>query len=507
MALSWRPCSSTPRTSRTSRATALAVVAAALVGLTAARPSAALTKNPLKILSPAVVPLTSPEIPNSLRGQYLWMGYPSMPAGWPGSDVYYRDQTYWGRLEPSRAAYSFAPLDDLLARAQAGGGTGGFRVMSYCPGCWMESRTDWPTVVPDWMPLQPGLTRRVPDWNSETFLSAWEQLMAALGQRYGNDPRLGWVDVGGYGKYGEWWIDTTGEGVPITDANRKRMVAAVVKAFPTKWVLINTMTDTTFTRWVLDTYPKTGMRTDGLGAPNMYSMIPVSPELQSYWKTRPIVTEWATTGDPVAGRDQVGQWHISTTSSANRVGGVEHRGAIVQAKLADCDLGCIDPIDLVVSKPVHVRRCQPWDVAIDPVVGFAAAGSVTRAHASELAEASHTPISANLEGPGQVGRDTGSRQAQHNLAPHCRESIFGGHDLGAAGGDDLVDADDAVVEEVRDPPLLLDRWDMDPQVLEPVRADVLDVGTRRHCCNLTRRMGVTCPPREESPIRDATPRP
>ena len=31
--------------------------------------------------------------------------------------------------------------------------------------------------------------------------------MAALGARYANDKRLGSVDVGGYGKYGEWWVD------------------------------------------------------------------------------------------------------------------------------------------------------------------------------------------------------------------------------------------------------------------------------------------------------------
>lgn len=270
-------------------------------------------------LTPTIQPLSNPEIPNSLRGQYSWMGYATQPAAWPATDVYYRDQVYWGRIERTRGTYSFSSFDTLLTAAGNLKGKAGFRVMAYCPGCWMDARTDkdaWPAVVPAWMPVQPGLSRRVPDWNNETFLSSWEALMAELGRRYNSDPRLGYVDVGGYGKYGEWWVDNT-EGTPITDANRKRMVTAVVRAFPSKWVLINTMTDTTFTRWVLDSFSNTGMRTDSLGAPNMYSTIPISPELQNYWKTRPIFTEWATTGDPVAGKAQVPQWHISTTSSQN----------------------------------------------------------------------------------------------------------------------------------------------------------------------------------------------
>mgnify|MGYP000721056614 CR=1 FL=1 len=60
---------------------------------------------------------------------------------------------------------------------------------------------------------------------SDPFIVKGEALWAELGRRYANDPRLGYVDVGGYGKYGEWWVD--GAAVHITDANGLRMIKAV----------------------------------------------------------------------------------------------------------------------------------------------------------------------------------------------------------------------------------------------------------------------------------------
>ncbi len=96
-----------------------------------------------------------------------------------------------GRLRPRG-------FDKGLAAAQQRGGRFGFRVLAYCPDCWFDDAT------PSFVPLQPGTD--IPDWNSEAFLSGWERLMAELGSRYDDDPRMGWVDVGGYGSWGEWHV-------------------------------------------------------------------------------------------------------------------------------------------------------------------------------------------------------------------------------------------------------------------------------------------------------------
>ena len=114
----------------------------------------------------------------------------------------------------------------------------------------MELRADrasFPPVTPPYLPVQPGTATwydpdgaagpidrvdisAAPDWNNETFLARWEALWAELGKRYANDPRLGYVDVGGYGKYGEWWVD--GAALHITDANGLRMIKAVASGLP-----------------------------------------------------------------------------------------------------------------------------------------------------------------------------------------------------------------------------------------------------------------------------------
>ena len=99
--------------------------------------------------------------------------------------------------------------------------------MAYCPGCWMNTRADFPAVTPPFVPRQAGTD--IPDWNSAAFQAQWRELMAELGRRYGDDPRLGYVDVGGYGSYGEWHVDGRSAGL---DANGLAIVDAVASAFP-----------------------------------------------------------------------------------------------------------------------------------------------------------------------------------------------------------------------------------------------------------------------------------
>jgi hypothetical protein len=312
---------------------ALATTAAvALTSFVAADTATAATTAPATKTFTKSVVTPSTDLANSMRGQYQWMGYPSQlsdPWRQP-ADVYYRDQVYWGRLERTKGAYNFSYIDAGLKKAGDAKGKFGFRVVAYCPGCWMELREDqaaFPPVTPTYLPVQPGTGTRygpnnrlistAPDWNNEAFLSRWEALMAELGRRYANDPRLGYVDVGGYGKFGEWWVD--GAAQHITDANGLRMIKAVARAFPTKHVLLNTMSPVKFTMAAITANPNLGIRTDSLGCPNMYSMVTdtVDTRLSEVWKTRPFYSEWGTTGDPVAGKAQVTKWHVSTTSSQN----------------------------------------------------------------------------------------------------------------------------------------------------------------------------------------------
>ena len=97
----------------------------------------------------------------------------------------------------------------------------------------MELREDqaaFPPVTPAYLPPSPApaclrprnrLISTAPDWNNEAFLSSWERADGRASARsYANDQRLGYVDVGGYGKYGEWWVDCA------ADAHHRRQRAA-----------------------------------------------------------------------------------------------------------------------------------------------------------------------------------------------------------------------------------------------------------------------------------------
>ena len=81
--------------------------------------------GPATTFTPAVIPGSAPEIPNTGRGLYDWQGGTSgRPSGWPLVDYYMRDEIVWSRdLEPSKGVYPFLErpgvIDEGLAKAAA----------------------------------------------------------------------------------------------------------------------------------------------------------------------------------------------------------------------------------------------------------------------------------------------------------------------------------------------------------------------------------------------------
>jgi hypothetical protein len=278
------------------------------------------------MLRSQAIPLSAPEIPNPMRGEYEWLGSPTVPAGFPATDVYYRDQVAWKQIEPAPGVYDFSAFDEGIARAHQLGGRFGFRVMAWCPGCWLDA-------TPDWLPRQPGSD--IPAWDDEAFLSAWERLMAELGKRYAAEPALGWVDVGGYGAWGEW--HNNNQGAQISVENGLRVMRAVLTAFPTKHVILNAM-EPKYVEAGVAMSPRMGLRVDCLGEYNMFSAIPNSPTLQERWKTAPVLSEWCSTleTNTTRGAAQVREYHISQVASPNDgVRGWVNQNAEAAAGLVD----------------------------------------------------------------------------------------------------------------------------------------------------------------------------
>jgi hypothetical protein len=70
------------------------------------------------------------------------------------------------------------------------------------------SGTNYQRNVPDYLATTTygfycsALSVWVPDWNNNVVLTRMEALMTAIGNRYRDNPRIAWVDVGLYGNYG-----------------------------------------------------------------------------------------------------------------------------------------------------------------------------------------------------------------------------------------------------------------------------------------------------------------
>lgn len=320
-----------------------------LAGLT----SAALLATPLaaraagpgngKGFDASAIPISSDrEVANPMRGQYQWHKEPqhNKTPELLGPDQY--ERMFWNEVETSDDVFDTSKIDAGLARAAQKRGTYGFRVMSVCDWCSADMIVLPPQLRSDartWVAKGQSGPLEIPDWNSEKFLSEWEELMAFLGKKYADDPRLGYIDVGGYGNWGEWHsypfesqYATSPQGqTDITLASSVRLIRAVVTNFPHTNVVLSTTgsrvadaqgmpatTDAARYEWsnklwqqALAMSPKVGLRNDCLGAgleqahakeglleASRYARATGGIDPLERWKTAPFVTEWCGATKP-----------------------------------------------------------------------------------------------------------------------------------------------------------------------------------------------------------------
>lgn len=270
-----------------------------------------------QVINPTIIGIDADEIANPMRGQYEWLEQAPQPDGWPVTDIYWRDQLQWARdLEKSPGVYDFSTLEAGLQEAQSRGGRLGFRIMSLCPSCGEN-------LTPSWVPRA---ADDRPDWNSEGYLSAWENLNAAIGAQYDGDPRLLWVDIAGYGPWGEWYADPADPQV-LTDESANRIIDAVTNAFPTTFKLMNVNNPEKYVAHAYAAGNTVGSRTDCFGTPEDILSWVYTPGISANrWQVAPTVVEWCPTAAGFQpGLDQVQLHHVSMLSSSNFSGRVSDR--------------------------------------------------------------------------------------------------------------------------------------------------------------------------------------
>ncbi|HEY6462456.1 MAG TPA: DUF4832 domain-containing protein [Polyangiaceae bacterium] len=294
--------------------------------------------------TPTPIPASAPELPDPLRGQYLWLGTPAYPAGWPDIDSYQRWN--WAQLEPSEGNYQWSLIDDQIAAAKARGGRFGMRIMALCQGCGDHTYMNAQTSIPDDLadvanPLigsAPGDSTKylIPDWNSDAYFTRLTALLTAIASRYGSDPHFAWMDVSSYGNWGEMHLypftsaggpyDTSTQ-KPITDANAVRLVQLNTSLFSNKLLVVNAEQQAALATAIASASPPVGIRVDCLGSDDLAggaAAIAAVDGGAARWQTAPFITEWCqvnlgTSGADlfVQGESQVRQYHVSMLSSGN----------------------------------------------------------------------------------------------------------------------------------------------------------------------------------------------
>src|SRR5262245_30067244 len=115
----------------------------------------------------------------------------------------------WRQLEPREGEYDWTRLERYWDQLWAMNIRVGFRITVALPG--VPNHVD----IPQWLvnlgvPLldykSDGASGKAPDFDDPVFLDKHLKLIAALGARYNQDPRVAWIDIGSYGFWGEWHV-------------------------------------------------------------------------------------------------------------------------------------------------------------------------------------------------------------------------------------------------------------------------------------------------------------
>ena len=175
------------------------------------------------------------------------MGY--APSAWYNEvsediSLLYMDIT-WAELEPEEGIYNWASIDEenQISRWRKEGKHLVFRFVCDIPG--EEAHMD----IPEWLYEKSGKAGKwydgeygkgfAPDYNNPTIISCHEQAVKALGEHFGQDGLISYVELGSLGHWGEWHVNYS-EGIQRIprEAVRDKYILPWTEAFPDARILM-----------------------------------------------------------------------------------------------------------------------------------------------------------------------------------------------------------------------------------------------------------------------------
>ena len=156
----------------------------------------------------------------------------------------YMDIT-WAELEPEEGVYDWEAIEkkNQLARWKSEGKHLVLRFVCDIPG--QEEHMD----IPEWLYEKSGKAGQwyaggygkgfAPDYNNPTIISCHEQAVKALGEHFGQDGLISYVELGSLGHWGEWHVNYS-EGIQRIprEAVREKYILPWTEAFPDAMILM-----------------------------------------------------------------------------------------------------------------------------------------------------------------------------------------------------------------------------------------------------------------------------
>ena len=175
------------------------------------------------------------------------MGY--VPSAWYNEvsediSLLYMDIT-WAELEPEEGVYNWASIDEenQISRWRKEGKHLVLRFVCDIPSD--EEHMD----IPEWLYEKSGKAGKwydgeygkgfAPDYNSPTIISCHRKAVRAIGEHFGQDGLISYVELGSLGHWGEWHVNYS-EGIQRIprEAVRDKYILPWTEAFPDAMILM-----------------------------------------------------------------------------------------------------------------------------------------------------------------------------------------------------------------------------------------------------------------------------
>ena len=230
--------------------------------------------NTNKVTQHTIIPQTSNDV--LLNPGKGWVLYGS-PSNQSASTMAYATVGYvrydWSSIEPTEGHYNWSVIDSDLNAWVAQGKQFAFGIMN------ADSSSSTHYVTPRWVFADGAasvrcntfddLTGRTgiqyePVWDNPVFLQKVKNFLAALAQRYDNNPHIAYIDVRSYGNWGEQHVYGIPPSVPLSAAGVQTHIQMYRDAFKHTQIIVpwGTPEYNSIYDWAVNN--GVGMRRDGM---------------------------------------------------------------------------------------------------------------------------------------------------------------------------------------------------------------------------------------------------